>query len=115
MVLKFDIHHAEATQTVSSTGTSVDQCQETVGRLAWHAEQVIAALPHSAVVAAGIQQCLDEVLNPTGQTALQQARSVTSNSSVALNAYAAGDQQMGQQGQTAASQVQAPDMPGVCS
>lgn len=111
--MRFDIQHASATQTVSSTNGAVDGVERHVEQLAARRDGVVEALAHSASVSAAVQALHSEVMVPTGQASVQQARNVTGSTQEALQHFASGDQQMSQQGTSAEAAVNRPGMPGI--
>lgn len=110
--MKFDIQHGAATQTVTAANGGLDTVDQDVSVANQDCSALAAALSQSPVVQSAVQGFQAEVVTPTGEATLHSGRSATSNTSQALNHFAAGDQQMSQQANGAESGVSRPDMPG---
>lgn len=111
--MKFDIQAAAATQTISSTNSSLDDVDSKKAAIANSCESLTGALSRSPTVSSAVTGLQLEVLDPTAQRAVQRGRNATSSTSEALTYYQAGDEEMGSEGRNASASVPAVCMPGV--
>lgn len=111
--MRFDVQHAGATQTVSTTNSSIEGVEQDVSDVTADCHTLTGSLGQSPVVSSAIEGLKQEVLAPTGEAVLQRARNATSSTSEALDVFMGGDQEMAQQGRSHESQVGPPDLPGV--
>jgi len=110
--MKFDVRHAAALDTVTSSNAAIDAMDSHTTTLTGRAETLTTALAASPVVAAAIAEVHGGVLRPTAESVISRARSASTGASEALDHYAAGDAEMRSIADSSSATVAPPDMPG---
>ncbi|MCT1685924.1 hypothetical protein CJ193_001465 [Pseudoglutamicibacter albus] len=106
----YSVQHPDATGTVSATNSAANDLSVALGELSAAFMAAGAALPHSPVVTNALAAVLMGAIEPASDSVINRVSTATSSTSIALNSYLQGDQQMGANVCVAPTK---PDMPGV--